>query len=181
VPLLEWRPAARTDRSHLERFACTEPARYDRQRRRPVHPRHWELDLQSEIRTLSPTEPGLYLGFDDTGLAAVYLFSPLSPSQSLLDVRVGEYKLRAVAVALRHRHQGGNVAWETITEALATILDDSAVRGYQEARVFGEIHQQNVPSQRMCERRGFRRVGPAGVPEHELWSIPVTGGDPPGP
>lgn len=93
-----------------------------------------------------------------------------------------EYKLQAVAVALRHRRQGGVIAEETIKQALATIAHKAARQGHSTAYVFGFIDARNLPSRRMCSAQGFTPddaiPGPDGL---QQWSVVVACGDDPGP
>lgn len=173
MPILNWRPAGRGDRPLLDRFSCTEPAHYDSTQGRPVHPKPWELEVQTGIHKLNPAAPGLYLGLDDEGIGAVYLFA---------DFGTEGFKLRAVAVARRYRGQDGAVAKETIREALATIRDQAASQGQPTAYVFGYIHERNLPSQQMCAVEGFTCDDP--IPDEEglqQWSAVVAGTEDSGP
>jgi hypothetical protein len=168
VSVLDWRPAQGGDRALLQAFTCTEPAHYDRQRRRRLHPRPWELVVQRGIHSVNPATEGqsLYLGLDDEGIGAACLFAALAP---------GEVRLMAVAVALRYRRQGGAVADEAITETLRAAASQPAHDGQSHVYMAGSIHDQNIPSQRMCQRRGFTYEGaePA-LADHQRWSVLVS-------
>jgi RimJ/RimL family protein N-acetyltransferase len=170
VTLLAWRTAQRGDRPLLQAFTCTGPACYDRWRKQKVHPREWELEVQTGIRDINPSTEGqfLYLGIDDQeSIGAVCLFAPLDQPD--------QFKLMGVAVAMRYRRQGGAYADEAITQALQAAADQAAQHGRPHAYVTGFVHERNLASQRMCQRHGFMRVGPApGLASYEEWSIIVA-------
>ena len=104
---MEWRSAAKTDRSVIQQFQCTDPPPRNALKR-PVpdaHPRKWELAIQSAIHSLKP--PGdeneaTLLGLGEGGLAAV---------ARVTDQGERDYYLDLVAVAIRHRRGDGLVAW----------------------------------------------------------------------
>jgi GNAT superfamily N-acetyltransferase len=80
----------------------------------------------------------------------------------------------AVAVADRYRGRGGSVADEAITVALEAAADHAAQQGQQRAYVYGYVHDKNLPSQRMCRRRGFTHDGAAPLANYQQWSVVVT-------
>jgi hypothetical protein len=102
--------------------------------------------VQTGVHRLNPAGPGLYLGTDNEGVGALYLFA---------DRGSEGFYLSGVAVARRYRGQDGSVARETLAEALATIRDQAASQGKSTAFVYCYIHERNLPSQRMCEVQGF--------------------------
>lgn len=167
MTLLRWRTAERGDRALLQDFSCTEPAVFDAQRRRAVHPKPWELVVQSGIRNLKPPTGGQFvlLGLDDDGIGAVCIVTATEEP--------AEFYLMAVAVARHYRGRDGFIADEAITQALEVAADRSAQEGHENAYIFGYIHEENVPSQRMCERRGFTHEGDSPLKDYQQWSITV--------
>lgn len=168
MTILDWRRALRGDHVLLQNFTCTEPAHYDRQRGRSVHPRPWELEVQRGIRGINPSTMGqsLRLGLDDDGIGAVCLFAALRP---------GEVRLMAVAVALRYRRRDRMIADEALTEVLEAAAREEVHRGQWQVYISGSIHDRNIASQRMCQRHGFTCDGPEPyLPLHQRWSVILT-------
>lgn len=132
-----------------------------------MHPKTWELEVQSGIRDLNPATEGqfLHLGLDEVGIGAVCLFTALQSD---------EFYLMAVAVAERYRGWDGSVADEAITVALEAAADQAAQRGHERTHIFGYVHDRNLPSQRMCQRRGFTCDGAAPLANYQQWSVTVA-------
>lgn len=150
--LLNWSQASRSDRKVLNNFVCTEPAKATWNGSRLVHPRDWELDVQSGIRALRPPlgpDTVLLLGKDQQRcLAAVVLFSDTEGKPS-------EVVLRALAVATHIRGAGGAHAREALSVALRVMAERARAAGARELFVFGRIHPRNGPSKRLCKGAGF--------------------------
>ena len=111
--LLIWRPAARDDRPALQEFTCTVPDQRLFGQARRWHPKKWEHDVQSFIRACHPPVgqgEELLLGLDGAGIAAVCSLAEQG-SAALV-------KIRAIAVAVRYRGQGGAIADEAMDIAL---------------------------------------------------------------
>jgi hypothetical protein len=148
---LKWRSAVRSDRTALQEFTCTTKApRPPGGYRSLPHPRPWELQVQSFIRTLHPPagpDQAYLLGEDSSGIGAVCVLADQGTSEIV--------KIQAIAVSVRHRGQGGAHA----DAALAAGLDLAGVRarvaGFGQVIVVGWVHPRNQPSQLLCRRAGF--------------------------
>ncbi|MFK0190571.1 hypothetical protein [Kitasatospora sp. NPDC090308] len=164
--LLAWRPAADTqgDRLALQSFECTTP-------RPPFgepHPRPWEWEVQAGIRhkILKDTarhahlDQRLKLAYDTEGLAAVVAHARLNGSPAELDVPPGApvRLLIAIAVAHRHRYNGGEFADYAFTEALYDILDREP--DADRISVTAKIDFRNRASMAMAERNGLELAVP---------------------
>jgi hypothetical protein len=147
---LIWRPADRGDRSALPQFTCTVPLR----EYKPIQPRHpkvWELEVQSGIRTLRPPLGSgqiMLVGEDADGIGAVTLSAEQTEGPSVV-------KLQAIAIATRHRGQGGRHADEALQVALDAAGARASNAGLSEFLAVGWIHPRNEASKLMCQRAGF--------------------------
>lgn len=149
---LAWRDAERGDRPALQQFSCTVPAPRRDDGRALLHPKSWEREVQVGIHLLTPpvADGVLLLGEDSQGLAAVALAHFGVEHDPCL------VKLRALAVEQRWRGQGGGVADEAMVQVLTAAARHGDKSGCDVVRVLAWVHPSNGPSQRMCERAGFR-------------------------
>ena len=149
--LLTWRTAQRDDRAALQEFTCTvpEPSLLFGQARRS-HPKPWERSVQSFIRSCQPpvaADESLFLGEDPSGVAAVCAMAEQG-SPALV-------KIRAVAVALRYRGQGGVHADEALEVVLETAAAHGREAGLDAVRLVGWVDPRNDASKRLNTRAGF--------------------------
>lgn len=163
--LLAWRAAGHGDRAALQGFTCTVPAQRVAGQKRPYHPKPWELDVQSGIRALRPPvaqDQLLLLGEDAEGIAAVCLLADQGDASVI--------KIQAIAVAARHRGQGGAHGDEALNVALEAAAQRGRRIGRDEVVVVGWVDPRNNPSKFLNQRAGFaqRRITPAGLEE---WAI----------
>ena len=149
--LLTWRTAQRDDRAALQEFTCTvpEPSLLFGQARRS-HSKPWERSVQSFIRSCQPpvaADESLFLGEDPSGVAAVCAMAEQG-SPALV-------KIRAVAVALRYRGQGGVHADEALEVVLETAAAHGREAGLDAVRLVGWVDPRNDASKRLNTRAGF--------------------------
>lgn len=164
--LLRWRLATSEDRGHLSVFKCTDditkphrPPWVDR------HPRMWEYEAQSWLRSLRPPHPlpkRLLVGLDADGLAAAIHWEEVD-GPSYVDVIVA-------GVALRCRRQGGGFADEMMEQALDAMTARVIESDGDTLRVSAAIFADNHPSQRMCRDAGMRHRDMGG-PNVQLWTM----------
>jgi len=148
--VLTWRPAARSDRPALQEFTCTVPDQRLFGQVKRWHPKKWEQDVQSFIRACRPPagpDEQLLLGLDGAGIAAVCSLAEQG-SAALV-------KIRAIAVDVRHRGQGGAVADEAMEVALEAAGARALEKGLDTVQVIGWVDPQNEASKRMNTRAGF--------------------------
>lgn len=162
--LLTWRTADRRDRPALQAFTCTVPTQ--RSPYRPTwHPRRWELEVQSFIRSLRPPlspDQSLLVGEDTEGVASVCLLAQQADLQLI--------KIQVLAVAVRHRGKGGTYSDEAMDVALETAVERGRKTGLDAVTVIGLVHDRNRAAQRLNERAGFACQGttPEGL---EIWAL----------
>lgn len=181
--MLSWRNAASQDQSLLHDFKCTDPPRaeYQHNLRRKVHPREYELKVQSLFRgvRVPVSEPNaqLLLGLDSPAAsvgerlcAAVYW--------AFGEVRLGDeslpgYEIRAIAVSYECRNQRLGV--EALEQVLEAAHGTSTLNGLDDSDVvvMAQIHIDNEPSQKLFRRFGFTEVDK--MSEHAcLWMAPTV-------
>lgn len=170
MSLLTWRSAEGKDRGALQVFTCAvNPLPYQpREPYRPRHPKPWELDVQQRIRGLRPPlgpDEILLVGEDEAGIGAVSYSWVSDNGPSII-------KLLAIAVATRHRGQGGAHADEALQVALEAAGERASLNGLASFLAVGWIDRRNHVSKKMAERVGFLHVGntPAGLEE---WTVIV--------
>ncbi|MFD9690195.1 hypothetical protein ACFWXO_31055 [Kitasatospora sp. NPDC059088] len=159
--LLDWRPAADTqgDRLALQNFECTTP----KPSYGEPHPRPWEWDVQADIRQrlLKDTarhaqrDQRLLIADDDDGLAAVVAHAQMKECPSEINVPPGVpiRLLVVIAVANRHRRNGGAFADHALVECLYDILDRE--QGSDHIVVVTKIDFRNLPSMALAQRNGL--------------------------
>ena len=148
--LLTWRTAQRDDRAALQEFTCTVPEQRLFGQARRSHPKPWERSVQSFIRSCQPpvaADESLFLGEDPSGVAAVCAMAEQG-SPALV-------KIRAVAVALRYRGQGGVHADEALEVVLETAAAHGREAGLDAVRLVGWVDPRNDASKRLNTRAGF--------------------------
>lgn len=161
---LQWRPYQKSDRTELQRFICTDPPSKTWDGRKKVHPRPWELDVQSFVRIHKPrVESGdsMLLGLDEHGIAAICAWSGYAN-------RPGRVLLQAIAVAMRHRRCGGACAKEALATCMGMIDQGARVAGASDLAIEARIHRSNAPSKALFARAGFTCAEMA-TEELEAW------------
>lgn len=122
---LTWRTAEREDRPTLQEFTCTTPVPREPNRRRLLpHPKPWEFDVQSFIRTSHvPGGPDqvFLIGEDTDGIGAACLLADQGNPEIM--------KIQVIAVSVRHRGTGGSHADEAIAVALDAAGDRARAAG----------------------------------------------------
>lgn len=176
---LQIRLAAGSDRKLLDGFVCTTPQPRGIGRRRPPHPRPWELATQSWLRGESlrglnnpPSDRRTALLFDGDELVAVACHD-LRPD---LEGPVGSSPVRmvmAVAVSLDRRRRDRSVA----DAAFAWVAADAEARHGRPTVLVAGVHALNVPSQAALERAGYQRQqaieAELGVKTDQVWVRPL--------
>lgn len=124
----------------------------------------WEYEVQSALRNMSlparlPRQAFLLEDLD--GIAAV------SHWQEVDGPAVVE--IREMAIAFRHRRQGGRVADELMAHTLDEITARAIDSQVDEVVVQGMIWHENLPSQRLAAQAGFKVTG-AGAPGVQEWT-----------
>ena len=115
---------------------------------RRSHPKPWERSVQSFIRSCQPpaaADESLLLGEDRSGVAAICVMAEQGSSALV--------KIRAVAVAVRYRGQGGSLADEALEVALETSSCAWLGRGLGCIRLVGWVDPRNDASKRLNTRR----------------------------
>ncbi|MFJ3019459.1 hypothetical protein ACIPH4_00650 [Streptomyces tendae] len=153
----EWREAEEErDTKRLADFVCTLPS--------PPRPPTYEKSVQKffryevwdKLRDLSDCDAHLRVVDDVEGIAAAYTHSrfvsrypEFSPPEGH-----GSRLLGYLAVATRHRRQGGILADQALEDALyaAAEAEPEADRG---VFVWAKVHRKNQASMRMLARAGF--------------------------
>ncbi|MEU0953528.1 hypothetical protein ABZ353_14480 [Streptomyces niveus] len=135
----------------------------------------WEHEVQTYFRSEALADTNRSLRYDQRfriaedaqGIAAAYTHArPAEPHPDLQipPTHACRYLL-VIAIALRHRHQGGKFADEVLIDALYDIVerepDDDSVA------VLARVDYRNVSSRNMFRRTGFEEVLP-GTPASRL-------------
>jgi hypothetical protein len=112
------------------------------------------------------------LGFDDNGdLASIVEVQHLKPNTA---GETPEYFIRAMAIAIAHRGQGGVVADEAMTDALRTLARRVAGNDHRTFIVSGRIHRANTASQMMAARQGMTpHTAATGTDPYSRWAASV--------
>ncbi|MFF2275983.1 GNAT family N-acetyltransferase [Agromyces sp. NPDC058126] len=144
---------------------CAEPPRLQYELHRGnFHPRLWELEVQSGLRTLHPPVPeseALLLAQDDAGdLAAVTRVSFDSDGEQLM----------VLAVAVRVDLRGQGIGNEALEAGLTTLHRTKADNG-MDCGIWARIHQDNEPSKRLFARFGFESLGAVEGSALESWVL----------
>ncbi|MEU9734070.1 hypothetical protein [Streptomyces sp. NPDC048002] len=164
---LSWRAATKADKTLLQGFTCTEPARRLRNGRPAPHHREWELEVQTWFRSgdalADANEDAAYggrllLGFVEGDLAVCTSHARLrnpgveTPLRKHLGFEGPIRVLKAVGIARVHRGAGGLLADQALDDVLADMLDQESSR---ETLVLGRVDSRNKPSERFVARNGF--------------------------
>ena len=128
------------------------------------HPREWEMEVQSSLRTLHPPLPGseaLLLGLDDVGnLAAITRVSFDSEGEQLL----------VLAVAVHVDRRGRGIGREALDVGLE-VLRSTKAANKMDCGIWARIHPENERSKQLFARSGFICLGVAGGSQHEAWVL----------
>lgn len=173
APQFYWRDASREDRPLLQGFTCTAELPRDRNGRPLPHPKPWEHDVQSWIRSRTPPAgPGeaLRLETDEESLRAFGALAMVDQEGEMVIV-----KLQAVAISTECRGGGGEVADGAIEEALARAVELTAKAGGTTTLLVAWVDPRNDASKRLMERAGFAIHGLIpGNPPLEQWTLQVV-------
>lgn len=165
---VEWRLAERRDRETLRRFECTVPPPGPRRRPLP-HPKPWEKDVQSAVRTLGVPVRGrdgtCLLGFESGEPVAIALWCRIEQDADL------SFKIRLLAVSTAVRGQGVAVARECLEQVLARIVGE--LDAGEPAVVYGLVDHRNRSSRKMLATSGFAEQSAYDDPELGLWAVEV--------
>jgi hypothetical protein len=170
--LLEWRRAVKHDRTLRQSFTCAEPAKRSYVGGRLQHPRVWELDVQSWIRQHSlDRDEVMMLGIERSearSIGAVAAWVELDGPGLVL--------LQALAVAVTHRHRGGEHAREALGIAVSEIEAQALAAELTRFDIVARVHHQNLPSQKLIAGAGFQKFTAAGDDELDEWVLtrPIT-------
>jgi len=173
--LLTWSDGNRDHRSLLKTFTCTEPPvkrRLRKDRYRYDHPRIWEWQVQSKIRSFEPPYQypiQMLVGMDGDRLGAVSVFEELDGP--------GQVELCFMAVAQHLRRKGGGYADEMWTNTWASIEARAIEQGITVVALSGLVHEGNEFSQKFCRRMGMRHTGMLPDSEYQQWSATHILGD----
>lgn len=171
--LLEWRSAGKRDREALDTFQCTDdPHKSFASGWKRVHPKFWELEVQSAIRGLEPPykyPKRLLIGTDAQGIGAVSHYEEVDGPARV--------ELSLMAVSTRLRNQGGGYADEMFRVTREIIEARAIERGFDEVELVGYVWHENHASQRMCREAGLQHTRNAaeGV---QVWTAKVPVGAP---
>lgn len=128
------------------------------------HPRLWELEVQTGLRTLHPPVPeseALLVGQDGKGdLAAVTRLSFDSEGEQLL----------VLAVAVRVDLRGRGLGREALATGL-TVLHQTKRSNEMDCGIWAKIHQNNEPSKRLFSSFGFESLGAFEGSALESWVL----------
>ncbi|MDP4015418.1 MAG: GNAT family N-acetyltransferase [Candidatus Nanopelagicales bacterium] len=150
---MEWVDAAKSHRLDLPSFTCTTAKPRSGGRTLP-HPKPWEWEVQAFIRRLRPPLAGevLLLGIAQRRIASVVNLAYYTVERTPVTF------IRAIAVSVEWRGQGGSLADETIVHAIRRAGSDLSALGFNRALAAGHVAPSNTPGQRLLERSGFRRT-----------------------
>jgi len=128
----------------------------------------WEYEVQSALRNMSlparlPRQAFLLEDID--GIAAVSHWLEVD-GPAVVEVR-------EMAVALRHRRDGGQVASELMAQTIDEITARAIEAGVGEVVVQGMIWHENLPSQRLAAEAGFKVTG-SGAPGVQEWTAVIV-------
>jgi hypothetical protein len=167
VPVLSWRECTPADRAALRAFQCTaKPKRVSGHPYRKHHAKRWELDVQSQIRTLTPTCDGraaVLLGEDEEGLAAVSVVALQEDASASV--------IEGIAVAERRRNQDGMCADEAIDAAINWAIGRADVAGLERLIVAALTHPLNSAARSLVQRHGFGLF--THTPDADTWQLQI--------
>lgn len=156
----------------LQSFTCTTARPRSPRGRKLSHPRPWELEAQSLLRRSSQSA-----GPNDRVLAA--LPEEESPEGEIRAAAWIEHHaidstpalfIKSCGIDLEFRRQHGLVANELMTQILSEARREYDGHSRQQVIVHGNVHVQNVPSERLFVRFGFEPIGlPDG--DYQKWSL----------
>lgn len=131
--------------------------------------------MEAHFHTLKPpgrAEDLIRLGFDDNDdIASIVEVQHLKPSAA---GETPEYFIRAVAIALAHRGQGGATADAAMTDAVRTLARRVNGDEHKAFVISGRIHHANTASQTMAARHGMTtRTAAAATDPYSLWAMSV--------
>lgn len=134
----------------VQAFQCTSPKPSGPLNWRKPHPKPYELRVQSGIRTENPKGKGstMLLGLDSSGIGAIVCWCVVGPEQ---------YKILAVAVALRHRGKDGGHAKEALETAMEVMEADAVSRGFDAFTMHAWVDRRNWASQKLFSASGFAK------------------------
>lgn len=161
------REAEPSDRQKLSRFTCTTPRVKREGSWAHTHESQHELDVQSTIRDREKAFSGLgrryLLGLEPDGEVAWACLSRQVDSPALVHIEL-------MAVALRHRRSGGEVARHMVEHWVRAIRSDARPLDISEIGVTANIHKDNKPSMRLCAQAGMHHVDWVQGRPYQTWA-----------
>ncbi|WP_432114726.1 hypothetical protein [Streptomyces sp. S1] len=170
-----WRIPNKRDRRLLQSFSCA------RELAPTGRPAPWEREVQTYFRSeaLADTNGSLThdqrfrIAEDAQGVAAAYTHArpaDVHPDLILPPDCACRYLLM-IAVALRHRNQGGKFADEVMIDALHDIAEREP--DHDSIAIIARIDHRNAPSRNMFLRAGFEEVVPGNSVSRLSWWLLV--------
>lgn len=154
-----WRDAEARDRAAFQQFECT--AR-EKRKLRTHYPRPWEREVEAAVRTANPR---------CDGQSAVRVYEDAEGIGAVVSVALCEapdlYIVELVAVAMRHRNSGGEIASAALEEAVQWVINHADAAGCRRPRVMGRVDNRNNASKHMLRAYGFVLVPTDD--DHEVW------------
>ena len=166
-----WDQAAKSDRRRLQQFTCTTDPERDAYNRPFPHPRPWEKEVQSSIRTLHLPAKKL----NSIRIRSESADDPISAVVSLRQEAAPDvFHLQLIAVSLDLRKQGGAVADEAFTEASQECAAISGLEQGATLFVTANIHSDNQASIYLAERNLMERTGIQIAGDYEEWLTEIV-------
>lgn len=151
----------------LQQFTCTTDRPRTPGGRKLPHPRRWEWEAQSYLRSASQVlKSGDVLLVGENGVTiSACAHMKLTPIDDSLEVFIA-----VAAVNISIRGHGGAVADELLSRCIDAGRKRASEMGRARLIVTGNIHVENFPSQRMVIRAGLEPVGlPVG--DYQRWRL----------
>lgn len=157
---LAWRELGPSDTSKVQQWVCADPAKSIRVHGsfRKYHPRPWELEVQSFIRSGFWRKRGVVW-------AAVSENKILSLAHLWRQDDADATHINAIACAIEHRRKG--LGTLTLHECIRLASgEDSRLRA---SAMTANIRSQNEPSKRLFAGQGFEHIEDEGD-DLEVWA-----------
>lgn len=165
---IEWRAADRSTRRELHGFTCTTPKVYDPATQRPSHPREFEFEVQSRLRSLKvPVKAPCYClaGYLDGELACLAYFERREGGDPPY------FLIHATAVAQRFQGQGlGTETMRTVIDEICSLALEAGASG---VRIEAMVHPRNFASQQKNSRAGLVRDADADFRGYQSWRADI--------
>lgn len=147
----------------LKHWVCTSPEKrpFDKAQRRKVHPKEWELEVQSHIRRLRPlrlVNEEVALGMVGATVVSVAHFGRMSEGSSMI-----------FAIACAQAFKGQGIGRQALGFALSVMRHPSRVGRLGGPPVLVRIDPRNDASRAFFKASGFEFAAMDGY--YELWSL----------